>query len=130
MTPRPHHRPQAFAASAAAFWRDEDGVCDILVVAERENGSGVRLEVQRAAEFNDQDRELGEDTYCLCDERGATHYGGVTRWFEDGDVLVVELDEDAARDLEVHSYRVRVKPEHLKVVRRGLSQLVGASSVS
>lgn len=97
-----------------------------VVVAENEDGSGACLEVQRALSFDEQDRSLGQDTYCLHIETGATHYGGVTSWVVTPNRLEVLLDADAAAALDVREgFSVAIKPEHVLMLQEGLSRVVG-----
>lgn len=112
-----------FDARAVAFVRDEDLEADVLVIAEQEDGSGHRVELQRALVVTDEDRRLGMDTHCLVAETGATHYGGVESSSLEGDVLELRLSADAARDLGVEGgYRIRLADPQRVVglVRDGL----------
>lgn len=116
-----------FTAHAAAFVRDEDLEAEVLVVAENEDGSGRRLEVSRALEITDEDRELGMDTYAISNELGATHYGGLASWSVDGDAVTVELSEDAAGVLGADGgYRIELSGTQAPpaVVEEALTRLV------
>ena len=98
-----------FDATAVAFVRDEEVDSAYLVLAENEDGSGERLEIQLSLTITDDDRRLGMDTYCLVNEGGATHYGGVEGWTLNGSVLDIKLDQDAAEELGVEGgYRIRL----------------------
>jgi len=89
-------------AGVASFWRDEELNFEALVMAETPNGEGESLQIQRALEFDDQDRRLGQDTYCLVVTQGPTFYGGVEGWrILPGRALVLRLSADAANELEV-----------------------------
>lgn len=83
-----------FAAKAVAATRVEGA--DVVIVAENEDGSGRRLEISASVEATSQDRVLGQDTYCLVDDSGVTHYGGVTDWALEGEVLRLTLGADGA----------------------------------
>lgn len=49
-------------------------------LAERPSGEGAHLILQCALTAPDeQDADGGMDTYCLMDEQGAVHYGGIQR---------------------------------------------------
>jgi len=49
-------------------------------LAERPSGEGAHLILQCAFTAPDeQDADGGMDTYCLMDEQGAVHYGGIQR---------------------------------------------------
>ena len=89
-----------FPARAVAFTRDEELEAEVLVLAECSDGSGHRLELQRALIVTDEDRRLGLDTYALVNETGATHYGGIKAWSIDGE-LRLDLSGEAADALGV-----------------------------
>jgi hypothetical protein len=72
-----------------------------VIVAEEESGEGARVELQRATSFDDQDRALGQDTYCLSLHTGASVYGGVTRWLLAPGQLKLELSKEASDALEL-----------------------------
>ena len=55
---------------------ETDGVL-FASFAEGEEPEDFCLHFQRARQHDEQDRELGMDTYCLVTNRGTTHYGGV-----------------------------------------------------
>ena len=100
----------------------------VVVVAENPDGTGWRLEVLRALEFDEQDVALGMDTYCLCTADGAAHYGGVIRWQVLDGVFGMELGEAAARDLQLpRSLRIRleVSESDARVVEDGLRRAFG-----
>jgi hypothetical protein len=74
----------------------------VLAFAEETDGSGDQLMIQRSLSAADeQDRQLGMDTYCLVTASQATHYGGVTSWELRGKELIIQLQADAARVLGV-----------------------------
>jgi Immunity protein 10 len=103
-------RMTEFVARAAAAWRDDDLGFDAFAAAENEDGSGARLDLQRGFEFDDQDRRLGLDTYCLVTEDGAVHYGGVRDWSLHGNSLEITLTRKAAQVLGVDGFRIRLPP--------------------
>jgi hypothetical protein len=61
-----------------------------------EGGEGNVLLIQLANEFDEQDVELGMNTYCLVDHNQATDYGGIITWTVAGDVITLALDDRAA----------------------------------
>src|SRR5688572_30595411 len=87
-----------FKAHRLAAEEFSDAGTFVVVLAEG-TSEGARLEIQQSFEFDDQDRALGQDTYCLANEAGATHYGGVKRWSLDGRALHIELERGAAEAL-------------------------------
>lgn len=116
-----------FDARAIAFLRDEDLEADVLALAEQEDGSGRRVELQRALVVTDEDRQLGMDTYCLVVETGATHYGGIEACTLDDGVLELRLSPEATEDLGVDGgFRVRVgdEPGAVQAVTDGLRAIL------
>jgi hypothetical protein len=112
-----------FDAYAAAFLRDEDLEAEVLVIAEHEDGSGHRVELQRAFVFTAEDRRLGMDTYCIVDETGATHYGGVDSWSLEDGLLEIRLSPETAQDLGIDGgYCIRLvgAQSTVDVVKEGL----------
>lgn len=79
--------------------RDEGGNYEAVVLVDDD---GFSFSIQRALEFDEQDRVAGMDTYCLVADAGATHYGGVESWrrIEPG-VVLLDLTEEAADALGV-----------------------------
>lgn len=59
------------------------------------------LEVQRGDEDTEQDRALGQDTYCLVRNGAATSYGGVDAFSVSGPNLVLTLTREAAATLSL-----------------------------
>jgi hypothetical protein len=118
-----------FDATAVAFRRDEDVDAEYLVLAENEDGSGERIEIQRSLTITDDDRRLGMDTYCLVNEGGVTHYGGVEAWSLNGSVLEIKLDQDAAQELGAEGgYRIHLAdPQKMAdEVKVGLRAILGS----
>lgn len=89
-----------FKARAVSAGEDASLNTFLIVLAEHVDGDGARLEIHQALSFDEQDKALGQDTYCLMDESGATHYGGVSCWSLREGVLEMELTELAAKTLE------------------------------
>ncbi|MBO0730415.1 MAG: hypothetical protein J2P57_14235 [Acidimicrobiaceae bacterium] len=59
---------KTFEVRSTAYLEDDDLNFESLVLAEREDGSGARLEISRSLSYNDQDKALGQDTYSLSDD--------------------------------------------------------------
>jgi hypothetical protein len=111
-------------ATAVALTRDD--YCEVLYVAESRDSTDGMLEVQRAFEFDEQDRELGQDTYCLVVNAGPTHYGGVERWEATDGGVRVRLTSQAAADLGVEpELDIRLPdPEHHALVVDAFARLL------
>jgi hypothetical protein len=97
----------------------------VVVLAEDPDGSGARLELQKALSFDEQDRMLGMDTYCLCTEAGAACYGGVTAWTVGPNALEIRLDADAAETLGTPGFAIDFPPEEYTALRDGLARVLG-----
>jgi hypothetical protein len=93
-----------------------DGVRSISL-AEDERLGWV-LEFQHADEFDQQDKALGFDTYCIVSgmQEGTT-YGGVEIWWVRSDTLFLVLTPEAARELGL-TRDVRVQLAFESDVRR------------
>ena len=72
-----------------------------VILEERADGTGRRIEIQKALSFDDQDRRLNQDTYCVSTETGASFYGGVASWNLEDRVLRIELSEMASKTLGI-----------------------------
>ncbi len=77
-----------------------------VFLAEHADGSGRSLDITRALAFDEQDRALGMDTYCLCSDAGPTHYGGIVRYDLSSAWLSIVLDAAAAAALGAREYRL------------------------
>lgn len=84
---------------ASVHFERVEGVAT-LVIADQESGDVV--EIQRADQFDDQDRSLGMDTYCVVRD-GRTAYGGITAWDIDSGTLAVHLSGVAQEALDLPS---------------------------
>lgn len=99
-----------------------------VVFAENPDGSGFRLEFQLADSFDEQDRELGMDTYCTVTSDGATHYGGVSDWAISDLGLDIHLEADAAECLGLPSavrLKVSLTGDKLAELRDAITRILG-----
>jgi len=120
----------SFVATAGAAEELEDLNTFAVVLAERSDGSGSRLEIQRALTFDEADRQSGMDTYCLCTHTGATHYGGVKSWQKNGDKLELLLDAEAADELGIDvnvSIELRMAEDNVDIVLAGLRRVLATA---
>jgi hypothetical protein len=116
---------RTFTAHAVAAEELRELYAFVVVLAEDPDGSGPRLELQKALSFDEQDRMLGLDTYCLCTEAGATCYGGVKAWTIGPDALEIRLDADAAETLGTPGFAIDFPPEEFAALRDGLTRVLG-----
>lgn len=117
-----------FDAKAVAAVELADVNTFAVVLAEADDGSGQRLELQRALVVNDEDRERGWGTYCLVTDDGATVYGGLSSWKLDGDTLRIVLEHQAAAALGTDGFVIRYPREQHDVLHEGLARVLNASS--
>jgi hypothetical protein len=114
-----------FRANAVAAMEIPEHATFTVVLAEGPDGDGERLEFQKAFSFDEQDRRLGMDTYCVCTGKG-TAYGGVTSWTLTRDSLEVRLDAGTAEMLGVEGgFTVELPPACLQTLRGGLERVLG-----
>jgi hypothetical protein len=128
------HRCGVTELHAAAVGAEEmtDTNCYVLVLAEHSDAGGRRLELQSSLSYDEQEKSLGQDTYCLCTETGACHYGGVTSWALDEAraVLVITLDERASKVLDASGgFRVTVPHRDLPILRESLQRILGSRAI-
>lgn len=105
----------------------------VVVFAEHPDGGGERLELQRSFTFDDQDRALGQDTYCVVVGSGATHYGGVRWWRLGRGALDLELTPEAAKTLGVHAelrVELALSAEDHEELRAGLRRVLAEAPES
>lgn len=120
-----------FKAHAIAVEEVPDANVFVVVISEGADGNGCRLEFQRSQSFDEQDRILGQDTYCISTDTGATHYGGVHSWWIEDAKLTVKLDENASRTLGIDSgYAIELDSADVTALASGLERVIGLPTVS
>ena len=116
-------------AQLVSVWRDE--ALTGAALAENAASSGWNLIFQRARRFDEQDRSLGIDTYCLSNEAGLTSYGGISDWSIAGTELVLALDEKVSGELGLaNEMRVAlaVSPVTIKELGSALTEILAPTS--
>lgn len=121
---------EAFVAMAASADTFEDLNAFVVCLAEDRDGAGRRVELQRALSFDEQDRRNGMDTYCLSNESGASHYGGVQAWTLKNGVLTLDLDPAASNALGVSGYEVELRgaQSEIRRISEGLRRVLSDSA--
>jgi len=116
-----------FVAKAVAVAELTELETFVVFLAENPDGSGERLELQRALAFDAQDQRLGQDTYCIVNESQATSYGGVTSWRLLEATLEIVLDDRAAKVFGVDGFLVTLEVDAVRLgaVRDGLLRVFG-----
>lgn len=73
-------------------------------LAQHPGGDGAYLILQCAlTPPDDQDAATGMDSYCLMDEQGAVHYGGIQRAELTSTTLRFRFDQSAAEELGIRN---------------------------
>ena len=114
---------------AVGFEEVGDPPVKVASAAEGADGSGFGFEFQLASVFDEQDRQTGMDTYCICTSEGAAHYGGVVAVAFEEAAITLDLDAAVAARLNVPE-KFRLCLEVSEVARRrfsdGLRRVLGA----
>ncbi len=114
-----------FEAAVAAWFDDPELGVSGVVLAERSDGSGRTLEVQRSHEADVQDQALAMDTYCVGIDGGRTHYGGIVNWsVSESGVVRLAFDSEAAEAFEADFIEVTIEAEQADTIRSGLHRLL------
>jgi hypothetical protein len=108
---------------------DANAFCVVLAEDEDGDGDGSVLELQRALSFDEQDRKLGMDTYCICLD-GGTHYGGVVTWSVTAHRLELHFDEEAADHFAVDGVVVELDDSAPKSLHDDVKRVLGQPSLS
>jgi hypothetical protein len=88
----------------------DDSECLVAGLAERGDGTGRELVFQASLDQADEDdADLGMDTYCLVTEQQATAYGCVRELTIVGDRLRVVLSDDALVELGIADSVIEVR---------------------
>jgi hypothetical protein len=117
-----------FRASTVAAEESIELGSFVVILAEDEDGDGQRLELHRGLSFDEQDVDLGQDTYALSVEWGATHYGGIVAWRLLGTRLEIQLDQQASGVLETEGFEIEVPAAKVDLVRKGLQRVIGGAN--
>ena len=103
----------------------------VVAMGEQPDGSGQGLIFQISLVPDEQDHALGMDTYCVCNEAGATIYGGVMSCILEGDLLRLSFTPEAAECLAVGEechLQLQVDREAIERLREGLRRVLAADS--
>lgn len=112
-----------FSASRVAV-QEIDGVY-IVALAEHPDGGGPHVMFQ-SGPADEQDVALGMDTYCICTDNGACHYGGVASWHIAPGQLEIVLDEEAKQVLDCDGFRIRIPADDEANIRAGLVRILAS----
>lgn len=113
-----------FEAKAVSVMEDRELNTFFVILAEESDGDGSRLEIQKALSFDEQDKDNGMDTYCICTETGEACYGGIAFWDLSENRLEIKLESDAAEILGEEGYLVRFKSAYKKILQNGLLRIL------
>jgi hypothetical protein len=115
---------QRFLAAAVSAQDIPDMNTTVMLVAENPDGSGQRLEIQRAMTLDERHESADLDTYCICTETGATHYGGILSYVIQDGSLKISLDRDASAELGVGGFDISFAPARTAAVGSALARLL------
>jgi hypothetical protein len=119
---------EIFVVRQVAVETYEDLNAEAVAISESiEEGDYMVLTFQRGLSYDDQDRNLGMDTYCVSDERGATSYGCVVSWVIADHVLHLVLTARGAASLGVPEHLtlpLELEPDDVLRLRNGLSSVL------
>ena len=96
----------------------------VVGLTEDDEGAGRALVFMVSLAFDEQDRALGMDTYCVSNEVGATVYGGVASC-----VLELTFEPSAAETLVVHEecrFPLQLDEQSIAHLRRGLRRVLAS----
>jgi len=97
-----------------------------VIMAEETDGSGNRIELQRALEFDERDYALGQDTYCTYLDDGACEYGGIRKCVLNHNELLLEFSAETALTLGLDEQvvvQLEVDPKSLDETRGGIVRI-------
>ncbi|MDV6373076.1 Imm10 family immunity protein [Deinococcus arenicola] len=97
-----------FSVRACFVGELEDAETFAVVLRDHLNEPQEWLEIQRPLFADQQDKQLGMDTYCLTRSSGATHYGGVSVCILERNILTLHLNDDAAAALVTSQVLLRL----------------------
>ncbi|MFF4606559.1 Imm10 family immunity protein [Streptomyces sp. NPDC001339] len=96
-------QPPTMQIDTVVVEENEPDECFTVGMAEQQ-GEGHQLIIQISLyEPDDQDEQLGLDTYCVMAESGATHYGGIEEAVLTGNTLRLSFTEEATSGLGLPS---------------------------
>lgn len=121
------NRPCGFAIRSVGVREEPDENTVTVGIAENADGLGRALLFQLVLSFDEQDRRLHQDTYCVCVAGGATTYGGITRCVLVDDELVLHFTATAATALGIGlkcRFTLQTDPAAVERLRTGLRRVL------
>jgi hypothetical protein len=104
----------------------------VLGIADRDDGSGEVLILSVGlSPYDEQDRSLGMNTYCISTSDGATVYGGLISCVLRFDTLTLGFDAEAARTLGIPmdiTLPLRIDPAAVYTLQAGLNRILERAS--
>ncbi len=90
-----------FVAKICSFTEDQDSNALILALGDDPIAPTRVLMLQKSIELDEQDIELGMDTYCIMLNHGPTFYGGIEKYFLNRTKLELVLSHDCQDELGI-----------------------------
>jgi Immunity protein 10 len=97
---------ESFEADMCSVMNIDDLNAFVIVLANNADLSLNCLELQKSLSNDDQDYELGMDTYCIVTSTGATFYGGITACVLSHARLSIRLSLEATNALGVSGFDI------------------------
>jgi hypothetical protein len=97
---------ERFEAKGCSVESIEDLNAFVIVLADNPTSPTKWLELQKSLSLDEQDAELGMDTYCIVTSSGATFYGGITSCLLSDKMLKIELTQEASDMLGTAGFEI------------------------
>jgi hypothetical protein len=115
------------AVTVVTVEENQDAV--VVGLAEQDSGDGACLIFQCSpTPLGTSDIATGLDTYCLLDQDGVVHYGGVTRAVLEPGRLTLTLTDEAAREFgvddEINTVTLSIPPRETGCLAKGLRRIL------
>ncbi|MFB9991460.1 Imm10 family immunity protein [Deinococcus oregonensis] len=116
----------SFIARGVAVGEFEEFETYLVALRDDPQDPQDEFQIQHSLFQDEQDEELGMDTYCIVLSGGTTHYGGITSCILRHHVLEIELNDQARAMLEIERIRVELQLDaaRLAVLRDGLNHVL------
>jgi hypothetical protein len=95
-------------ATVTAEDNDLDRVRTVGLAEDAQGAGGYLIFQASLDEPTEQDSAMGMDTYCVMDDEGGVHYGGVRHVELRDRELTIRFDQDAAAELSVQGTELRL----------------------
>ena len=116
-----------FVVNRVADVIDDNGVRIVGITEDPDNDEARSLMFMDGPSYTNQDRRLGQDTYCVCDEQQRIAYGAVESYHVTNTALVLNLTENGSDSLDLPRQMIlelKLNDHDVDVLRNGLSRII------